>query len=325
MLILVTGATGFVGATLTRQLVAEGHAVRILRRATSTLDLLGEAASAVEHAIGDVTDPLSLPPAFEGVTHVYDTAGYIGFGGRSERERLYRVNVEGTAHVVDAALRAGVERLVHTSSMAALGRPEQPDVVIDETAEWHRSRYNTDYAFSKYLGELEVYRAVAEGLDAVIVNPALIFGAGRPGENTRVIAEKVRDERLPAAPSGGTNVVDVLDVADGHRRAMQHGRTGERYFLGGENLSWRTILDTLAAAFGVTPPRRTLPPTPALLLATLSEATAFVTRSRPLLTRATARMTSRVFRYDHSKAVRELGCRFRPFTDTAARLAEALR
>lgn len=322
--VLVTGATGFVGSVLTRRLVARGEAVRILRRPTASLDLLGDAAGRVEHAEGDVTDAASVLAAMDGIRHVYHAAGFVGFEGRRDRARLFAVNVDGTAHVVDAALAKGVERLVHTSSVAAFGRPEHPDGLIDETAEWQRSRANTEYAYSKYLGELEVYRGVAEGLDAVIVNPALVFGVGRPGENTRQIAEKVRDGRLPAIPAGGTCVVDVRDVAEGHLRAMEHGRTGERYFLGGENLTWAEILHTLAAAFGTAPPRRRVSPRAAMTLAVLSEAFASVTRTRPLITRETARTSSRFYRYDNRKAREELGWTFRPFAETAAYMAEVL-
>jgi dihydroflavonol-4-reductase len=324
MKILITGATGLVGSALTRQLVDQGADVRILRRATSRLDLLGEAARQVEHATGDVTDPASVAAALAGVQQVYHTAGFLGFGGHRDRPQLHRVNVGGTAHVVNAALASGVERLVHTSSIAALGRPEQPQGPVDETAEWHSSRYNSHYAISKHLAELEVYRGIAEGLDAVLVNPSLVFGVGRPGENTRQIAEKVRDGAIPAVPVGGTNVVDVQDVAAGHLRAMERGETGERYILGSENLSWEAILHTLAAAFGTAPPQRTLPPALGQAIAWLTEGWAVLTRTRPLLTRETARNASLFYHYDNRKAVEALGCRFRPFEATARRLAAAL-
>ena len=321
---LVTGATGLLGSELTRQLVEAGADVRILRRETSKLDLLGEVADGVEHVIGDVTDVGSLEAAMADVRRVYHAAAFVGFGGGRERARLRRVNVEGTANVVNAARAADVERLVHTSSMAAFGRPEDPGQLIDETSEWEASRMNTAYARSKYRAELEIHRGLAEGLDAVLVNPALIFGVGRPGENTMRIAGQVRDGKLPAVPAGGTNVVDVRDVAAGHRRAMAHGRPGERYFLGGENLTWREIIDTLARAFDVRPPRWTLPPPLALAAGTLAEAAATVTGGRPGLTRATARTASRFYRYRNRKAVEELGCTFRPFAETARYLAEVL-
>ena len=324
MPILITGATGFLGSELTRQLVANGADVRVLRRATSKLDLLGDVADQVEHAVGDVNDVERLQAAMADVRQVYHVAAFVGFGGRRDREQLRRVNVAGTANVVNAALAAGVERLVHTSSMAAFGRPEDARQSIDETSEWRPSRMNTAYAESKYLAELEVFRGIAEGLDAVLVNPALIFGVGRTGEGTMQIAQQVRGGRLPALPAGGTNVVDVIDVAAGHRLAMARGETGERYFFGGENLTWREIIETLAEAFGVTPPRRTLTPTLALTAGALAEAAAFVTGGRPRLTRETARTASRFYRYSNQKAIEDLGCAFRPFEETAHRMAQAL-
>lgn len=323
--ILVTGATGLVGSELTRQLVARGHRVRILRRTTSRLDLLGDTAHQVEHAYGEVNDLDSLRAAMEGITHVYHTAAFVGFSGKQDEARLFEVNVEGTAHVVNAALDRGIRRLVHTSSMAAFGRPEQEDTVIDENTPWQRSRHNTRYARSKYEAEREVFRGIAEGLDAVIVNPALIFGIGRPGENTRQIIDQVRHRRIPAFPSGGTCVVDVRDVVDGHLRAMEQGQTGERYFLGGENLSWRVILTTLAEAFGVVPPRYILAPGPAMGLACLSEAVAGLTHTRPLLTRETARTSSRSYRYSNRKAREMLAWTPRPFQETANWLAATIR
>lgn len=324
-MILVTGATGFLGSVLVRQLLAEGEPVRILRRTASPLDLLGDAAGSVEHAVGDVTDPASVREAVRGAAFVYHTAAFVGFGGAKDAEKLHAVNVGGTANVVDAALAEDVTRLVLTSSMAAFGRPETPAGVIDETAEWAGSRVNTAYAQSKHAAELEVHRGIAEGLDAVIVNPAVIFGPGRPGENTMEIVEKVRRGRMPAAPAGGTNVVDVEDVAAGHRAAMARGETGERYFLGSENLRWKEILDTLADAFGVRGPRVVLPPSLAMLAGTLSEAAAAVTRSRPTLTRETARISGRFYHYSNRKAKDELGCTFRPFRATAERIAESLQ
>ena len=322
-MLLVTGATGFLGATLVRELVRQGEPVRILRRPTSALDLLGDAAHAVDHAEGDVTDRASVRAALQGCSRVIHAAAFVGFGGESDREQLFAVNVGGTAAVMDEARRAGVQRAVHVSSIAALGRSETPREPIDERATWTPSRANTAYAESKRAAELEVHRAIAEGLDATIGNPALIFGPGRAGENTMQIAEQVRDRKLPAAPSGGTCVVDVADVADGLIRLLEHGRTGERHILGGQNLRWTEILGTLAAAFGVDPPRFTVGLRTALALATASEAVSALTRRRPLLTRETARTAGRFYRYSNQKAVEELGCTFRPFEQTAARIERA--
>ena len=321
---LVTGATGFVGAVLTRRLVRDGVSVRVFRRAGSKLDLLGETAQEVEHAFGDITDDLALQKAMQGVEYVYHVAGNIGFGSSRARNRLMSVNVDGTAAVVNAALAGGVRRLVHASSVAALGRSNRPDAVLDERAEWQRSKSSSTYGYSKYLAELEVKRGIAEGLDAVMVNPSLIFGLGRKGENTRRIVEQIRRKRMPMYPAGVTSVVDVLDVADGMVRAMKYGETGERFVLAAHNLSWEEMFSQLAQACGAAPPTIRLAPAAAILFACFSEAGAFLTRTEPLLPRANARFMSAVNRYDNTLAREKLGWRPRSFEETAQRIADAL-
>ncbi len=321
---LVTGPTGLVGATVVKALVDRGESVRILRRANSPMDLLGPVADRVEHAVGDVTDPGSVEDAMAGIERVYHIAARIGFGGKKERELMRRVNVYGTRTVVDAALRAGVTRLVHTSSIAAIGRAEGFDGVTDETTEWVDSPANSVYGVSKHLADLEVHRAIAEGLDAVFVNPSMIFGVGRPGENTRQLVDQIRRRQLPAIPTGGNGVVDVLDVATGHLRAMDRGRTGERYILSSENLSWRDVIHMFADGFGVRPPRMQLSRPFGLAIAVAMEAAGAIFRFRPLITRESVSQASRTDRYDNRKAIEELGCTFRPFAETVDRIVRAL-
>ncbi|HEX8387257.1 MAG TPA: NAD-dependent epimerase/dehydratase family protein, partial [Rubricoccaceae bacterium] len=256
--VLVTGATGLVGSAVVRHLLADGVPVRVLRRASSRLDLLGATATHVEHAEGDVTDVEAVREAVRGVAAVFHVAGVVALGAAA-RARVWAVNARGTAHVVDAALAEGVRGFVHTSSIAALGRPETPGGVLDETAVWTRSRANTAYAESKRAGEREVLRGAAEGMHTVVVNPALVFGPGRTDEGTGALVERLRRGRVPAAPPGGTAVVDVEDVAAGLVAAWQRGRSGERYVLAGESLLWTDLLATLARALGVAAPTRVAP------------------------------------------------------------------
>ena len=324
---LVTGATGFVGSALVRRLVEAGEPVRILRRRSSRLDLLGDAASAVEHAVGDVTDIESLVQAMDGVETVFHVAAVVAFGRRA-RARLRAVNVEGTAHVVNAALDAGVGRLVHTSSIAALGRPASAAsasaTVLDESAAWTPSPFNTAYARSKRDAEREVLRGVAEGLDAVIVNPAVVWGPGRSGEGTTAVAERLAAGHIPLAPPGATSVVDVQDVVSGLVAARDRGQSGERYLLSAQTLEWTEILDTLADALGVEPPSRTAPGWLLALGGALGEAAAALTRTEPALTWETARAARARVGYYGSRAERELGVAYRPFRDTADRVAGSL-
>jgi len=322
---LVTGATGMVGAALVRMLVETGERVRILRRTDSSLELLGGAAGAVEHAVGDVTDGESVREAMQGIARVWHSAALVDLGGAGAERRLFDVNAGGTANVVDAARDVGIARLVHVSSIAALGRAGDAGAMRGEETEWAPSTSNTPYARSKHAAELEVQRGVAEGLDAVIVNPALIFGRGRTGEGTMRIVERVADGRMRVSPPGGTCVVDAEDVALGLRAAMAHGTAGRRYVLCGENLAWTVILGTLAEAFGRPAPSRVVSARTLRTTAAVAESIARLSGTSPLLSRAQARSGAETYRYDNRRAVEELGMGFRPFRATARRLASDLR
>lgn len=307
------------GAALVRQLVAQDAAVRIFRRPNSPLEALGTAAETVEHAEGDLTDARSVRQAMDGVTHVYHAAARVDLG--ANLHALRPVNVQGTAHVLNAARQMGVTRVVHTSSIAALGRPESHDGLISEDTSWAGRPTRSAYAKTKHEAELEVHRSIAEGLDVVIVNPALVFGTGRPDASTHQIVQAVRNERLPGVPPGGTCVVDAEDVAVGMRRAMLHGACGRRYILGSQNLAWASIIRQLAQAHGVDAPTRVIPAAWLRVAGGLAEAWAWISRSTPRFSRTMARSAARTLRYDTTRARTELECTFRPFVETAARIA----
>ena len=319
MIDLVTGASGFIGSTLVRRLVSEGRTVRVLLRPGSRRDLLGRSDDAIHVVHGDVTDAESLERALDGVHRVFHCAGRVGFGGAREASRLYLVNVTGTANVVDTAIRAGIGRLVHVSSISATGRSADSGAPVTEETPWTETRDVGAYARSKRLAELEVHRAVAEGLDAVIVNPSLVFGVGRTGENTMRIVELVQRGLARAYPAGATNVVDVEDVVDGMLLAAARGTAGRRFILGGENLTWRRILDTLADALGQRRPRFRIPPVVLGLAGAISELI-----PNADLARESARTACAHIEYDSSRAREELGWTPRTFEETARRIASRL-
>jgi len=321
--ILITGATGFLGSTIARVLLNSGYAVRAIHRASSTFDLLGDIKDQIDWQIGDVLDPESLEAAMTNVDGVIHAAAYVGFDGRRGEEKLIQINVTGTANVVDAAIAANVPRMVHVSSVAALGRSTVQADCVDESAQWKESSLNTAYAISKYQAEMDVQRGVAMGLDAVIVNPSVIMGPGRPGENTMQIADQLLDGKIPFRPKGGTNIVDVEDVALGCLAAFRYGQTGRRYILSGHNLLWRDILNTLANNLDVKAPSRSLPNGLLVLVGALFELGSYLTRTKPLLTRETARLSTSVSCYDNTRVREELECTFRPFQETANRVAVA--
>jgi len=321
--VFLTGATGFLGSVLAKQLVERGFDIRAIRRPNSSLDLIQPVIDHIEWIEGDVSNYDSLAEGMQGTDGVFHCAAFLGFDGKRNTSQLHEVNVQGTANVVNAALETGISRLLHVSSIAALGRHEIQDQHLDETAEWKPSKMNTDYAVSKHHAEMEVQRGVGEGLDAVLVNPALVMGPGRKGENTMQIAEKLLSRSIPVLPTGGTNVVDVQDVAAGAISAFERGRTGERYLLAGHNMAWSEILGVLSDLLSVKPPTRRVNRTTLMVLATMFEVVGAITRTQPLVNRETARLSTSLSYYNNAKAVNELGCTFRPFSETAKRIAEA--
>lgn len=322
MTALVTGATGFLGSQLVRTLLESEFQVRIFRRATSGLDMLGTAKDEVDHSVGDITDMDALCEAMKDVQVVFHAAGNVRFGSKS----LYRVNVQGTAAVVNAALISGVERLVHTSSVSAIGKSEH--TVADESSEWQSGSQMVPYARSKYLAELEVQRGIAEGLDAVMVNPSLIFGPDHSrGKAPNIIhdyARTIGTGKLWFYPGGGTNVVDLDDVVTGHLLALERGRAGARYILGSENLSWNSLFSILAKVLGTKPPRIQLPYQFAVAGGILTDIWSHTTGHKLPIGRTVVKYIYKNHRYSNKRAIEELGCSFRPFLETAQRVADSL-
>lgn len=249
MKILVTGSTGFIGAALCRALSNTTHTVRAFHRATSVTQLLD--GLPVEHVVGDMTRPDSLFSAVEGIDVLFHTAAAMG--RTNEPGQLYAVTVEGTRSLLEAALAAGVKRVVFTSSVASLGAPELPPhrdtqpVLIDENHTWNFNPSHWPYGYAKYMAELEVQQAVSRGLDVVIVNPTIVYGAGDIYRRVTSLVVQVARRRLPGMLDGGLNIVHIDDVVAGHLAAMEKGRTGERYILGGHNLTIPMFLQKLSA------------------------------------------------------------------------------
>ncbi|MCC7355653.1 MAG: SDR family oxidoreductase [Anaerolineae bacterium] len=257
MTILVIGATGLLGGNLTRQLVEQGEEVRVLarprqRRKPSAIDGLP-----VEVVAGDVTDLESVRRALYACRHVYHAAGLLGMGS-GEWAQYRRTNVEGTANVCRAAMEAGVERLVYTSTASAVGWSVDGNPV-DETAPWNFDRWPVPYIVTKREAEVLVIELVSRGLPAVVVNPTYCFGPWDAKPSTGTLLRVAATGLLAAVPGGGANFVDVRDVARGHILAMARGRVGERYILGGENLSWMEFFRLAAQLLRVRPPRFVFP------------------------------------------------------------------
>jgi dihydroflavonol-4-reductase len=313
MKVLVTGATGFVGSNVAAALAVRGDQVRVLRRTTSRLDALE--GIPVEFVVGDILDSGSLATAMQDCELVYHVAATSEYW-RAGKETVYRVNVEGTRHVMEAALEAGVERVVHTSSVAAMGYPPR-DKLIDETQAFPPGLSWWPYGHSKHLAELEVHKAVAQGLPAVLVNPAIVIG---PRDINFISGSLVRASvkgQLLVVPPGGSNLVHVDDVVAGHLAAAEQGGVGERYILGGENLSHWEAAKIMASVTGGPRPRLELPHWSLAPLARLIDGFNTLSRRTPLIAGEQVLLGGETFYVDNSKAVRELGLPQTPFRKAA--------
>jgi dihydroflavonol-4-reductase len=316
---LVTGATGFVGAAVARALLRDGWQVRALTRPKS--DRSNLQGLALELSLGDLTDPASLDRALAGCGALFHLAADYRLGAR-DTEQLYRTNVEGTRHILNAARRAGVERIVYTSSVATLGIPKDgspgdertPVAVTDMIGHYKRS---------KFLAEKLVRELAADGLPVVIVNPSTPIGPGdvKPTPTGQTILDAARG-RMPAYVDTGLNVVHVDDVAAGHLLAFHRGRIGERYVLGGQDMSLKQILDEVARLVGRAPPRVRLPHAVVMPIAYLAEGFTRVFGGSSRITVEGVRMSRKLMFFSSAKAQRELGYHWRA---PAAALADAVK
>ncbi len=311
--VLVTGATGFVGSALVRAFLAAGYPVRALVRATSPRNNV--AGLEMESVEGDILDAAAVARAMTGASYLAHAAADYRLWAR-DPEAIVRTNVEGTRAVMRAALSAGVERVVYTSSVATLalradGRPADETLPLSETAAVGA------YKRSKVIAERLVETMTArDALPAVILNPSTPIGPRdiRPTPTGRMIIAAVSGG-MPAFVDTGLNLVHVDDVAAGHVAALERGTVGERYILGGENVVLADMLREIARLVGRKPPRFKLPRAPLYPLAAAAQMLAAVTGREPLLTLDGLRMSRQRMFFSSAKAERALGFRARPYTD----------
>jgi dihydroflavonol-4-reductase len=306
---LVTGATGFVGAAVARALLRHGWSVRALVRPQA--DRRNLARLALETVPGDLTDPDSLVRAADGCDALLHVAADYRLGAR-DSDTLYRTNVEGTRSVLAAARSAGVARVVYTSSVATIGLPAD-GTPGDEHTPVALADMIGHYKRSKFLAEQVAREAAAAGDDVVIVNPSAPVGPGdiKPTPTGQMIRDAALG-KMPAYVDTGLNIVHVDDVADGHLLALERGRRGECYILGGENLSLREILSRIAELVGRPPPRIRLPATALLPLAVAAEGVARLTGGTTRLTVEGVRLARKRMFFSSDRAQRELGYAARP-------------
>jgi dihydroflavonol-4-reductase len=308
---LVTGASGFVGAAVARSLLKAGWQVRALVRTGS--DPRNLRALPLELATGDLNDPASLAAAVGSCEALFHVAADYRLGV-ADPQQLYRTNVEGTRNLLEAARRAGVARIVYTSSVATVGLPSDGSPGTEDTAVALTDMVG-HYKRSKFLAEQLVREFVRAGAPVIIVNPSTPIGPGdiKPTPTGQMVVDAAAG-RTPAYVDTGLNIVHVDDVAAGHLRAFDRGRIGERYILGGENMTLREVLGHISRLTGRRPPRIRVPHLALLPLAYVAEALARLTGQRTRVTVEAVRMSRKHMYFSSDKAVRELGYSWRPVT-----------
>jgi len=300
---LITGATGFIGSAIVRELIKEGEEVKVFLRKTSNtrnIDSLD-----VERAYGDIRDGDSMKRALKGCDTLYLTAAYFAHWAPDPKV-LYEVNVGGTRASLKAALEAGIEKVVYTSTNNAIAA--SGPVPADEEKSFNYWEARDHYSMSKYIAENEARIFVTRGLPVVMVNPTLVIGVHdiKPTPSGQMIIDVV-NQKMPGYIDGGVNIIDVEDVARGHILAAKKGRIGERYLLGNRNITVHDYLKLIADIAGVRPPAVKLPYHLALALGHLFELGAFITKKPPVVTASEVRIARMMEWYDCSKAVNELG------------------
>ena len=303
MKVLITGASGFVGSWLVQRLKQENCEIRVLRRKSSVEKPVDPE---VEVFWGDIGDVESLNVAAQGVHTVFHLAGHVGYS-RAERAVMEQVNVNGTANVIEACRGQSITRLVHMSSVVAVGASFDGKKALNEDAEFNLHHLNLGYFETKYQAEKLVLNAVRRGdLDAVVVNPATIYGAGDASKGSRKVQLKVARGQFPFYTSGGVSVIAVEDVIDATIAAWKRGRSGERYILFGENITIQQLFLLISEASGAQPPKHYLPNPLVRAIGWVGDGLEAIGRKGPL--NSENAWSSILFHwFDNQKAKRELG------------------
>lgn len=320
-MILVTGATGFLGAELTHQLTSQQIKVRALKRNTSKIPELLQDNSLIEWFTADINDLETLADAFDDITQVYHCAAFISFDP-ADKPKLLRINIEGTSNIVNLCLDNDV-RLVHVSSVAALGNAKK-GMQITEKDFWEYDAHVHAYAISKYEGEMEVWRGIAEGLDAVIVNPSVIIGKHAGLEGSGAIFKLVRDG-LKFYTDGATGIVDVEDVARSMIMLMNSTISAERFTLSADNLHYKDFFAQIASGFGIAPPVIAAKPWMLGIAWRAAKLASFFTGKAPALTKDAARSSFNLSYYSNDKIKTAIPIEFKPLSQSILEVCAALK
>ena len=318
-MILVTGGTGLVGSHLLFDLAKKGESIRALKRENSSLldvrecfsyytDSADELFDKIEWVNGDMLDIESLENALEGITKVYHCAAIVSFK-KTDKAKIKRINVEGTRNLVNTCLDHKIQKLCFVSSVAALGTPEEKDEIVSETTPWSPEDKRSDYSMSKFNSELEVWRGIEEGLDAVIVNPSIILGPGHWHKGSSLLFTSVA-KGMKYFTRGITGYVDVRDVSKAMIQLMDSDIKNQRFLLNSDNCSYEFIFKTIAKALNLPEPNKYASPFLTGIAWRLAYLKKIFLFKEPSFTRATARSSHNRTYYSNQKIKETLDFKF---------------
>jgi dihydroflavonol-4-reductase len=320
-MILVTGATGFLGSELAKQLAANGEYMVCIKRGHSVIpDILKPYGDHIKWVEADILDVFALDNALQGVTQVYHCAAWVSFNP-SHKKLMIKTNVEGTANLVNLCNQYGI-RLVHVSSIAAIGEAK-PGELITENNHLEETPHENAYAISKYESEMEVWRGIAEGLDAVIVNPSLIIGANAGTKGTGKIFQTVKNG-AKYYTTGSCGFVDVEDVAKSMILLMHSDMEAQRYIVNAENWDYQNLFAQTARNLGIQPPQSEAKPWMLDMAWRLSALWSTVTGKHKGLDKVSAQSASKNLNYNNAKIVKATGIQFKPINLTIKQICQAL-
>lgn len=317
--VFVTGGTGLVGSHLIEELIKKGRHVKALYR-NHLPDIKDK--EKVEWVKGDILDVISLEEAMQNAEQVYHCAAIVSFDPK-QKHQMFATNIEGTANVVNASINAGVKKMCFVSSVAALGQ-RRKGAEIDETMNWSEETSNGNYGKSKHYAEMEVWRGIGEGLNAVIVNPVIILGAGNWNEGSTKIF-KTAFEEFPHYTKGESGFVDINDLVSAMVQLMESNISGERFIVSSENKKYEDIFTAIAYAFRKKPPHIKATPFITSLVWRIYALKAMIKNETSLLTRETAQSAQAVVKYDNGKLKRFLpSFTYTPLNETIKRICKEL-
>lgn len=318
-MVLVTGATGLVGSHLIKALLQKGEQVRALyHRSLPPQDL-----QKAEWVKCDILDIIALEEVLQDVDQVYHCAAIVSFSPK-RKHLLYQTNIEGTANIVNACLNVDIKKLVYVSSVAALGKIKNGEL-ISEAIQWNSESDNSEYGKTKYLAEMEVWRGIAEGLNAVIVNPGIILGSGDWNKGSAEIFKTIYKE-FPWYSEGVNGFVDVEDVINAMISLMKSNIQSQRFILSVDNLSYKTLFTEIAHCFNKKPPHKNISPLLAAIVWRAEKIKSFFTGKDPMITKETAHSALAKVYYDNSKLIKYLPqFKYTPLKESLQRICMELK